>query len=93
MCELAYGPPPDKYVAAHSCNNGHLGCVNPNHLSWKTKSEDMKDRLKTGQIFNKLSIYDVEKIRASTNKVPEIANQFNVSQSTVYRILKKRIWR
>ncbi len=39
LCEMVYGPPPtDKHQATHSCGNGHLGCVNPNHLEWKTSS-------------------------------------------------------
>ena len=37
--------PGDEYQAAHSCGNGHLGCVNPNHLTWKTRHENQADRL------------------------------------------------
>lgn len=38
MCELAHGPAPSPlHEAAHSCGRGHEGCVNPQHLSWKTK--------------------------------------------------------
>lgn len=37
MCELKNGPAPsDKHHAAHTCGNGHMGCVNPMHLAWKT---------------------------------------------------------
>lgn len=46
MCILAHGEPPDPEMhAAHSCGNGHLGCANPNHLSWKTKVENEADRI------------------------------------------------
>lgn len=44
MCELAHGPAPTGHEAAHSCGNGHGGCVNPQHLSWKTPSENQRDR-------------------------------------------------
>lgn len=41
ICELAHGKPPtSKHEAAHRCGNGHLGCVNPKHLAWKTKQEN-----------------------------------------------------
>lgn len=45
MCELAYGPAPEgRPQAAHSCGNGHKGCINPRHLSWKSNSENQIDR-------------------------------------------------
>lgn len=45
MCALARGEPPTpKHQAAHICGNGHLGCVNPSHLRWKTNSENQYDR-------------------------------------------------
>ena len=36
-------PPEDKTMALHSCGNGHLGCVNPNHLYWGNHSDNVKD--------------------------------------------------
>lgn len=49
MCEMAHGAPPASfYEAAHECGNGHLGCVNPRHLSWKTRSQNQLDRRKHG---------------------------------------------
>lgn len=46
VCEDIYGSPPTpKHEAAHSCGNGHLGCVNPHHLSWKTRAENFADKL------------------------------------------------
>ncbi len=45
MCEYKHGPcPADKEQAAHSCGNGHLGCVNPNHVRWATKKENNDDK-------------------------------------------------
>lgn len=45
MCELINGAPPTPaHQAAHSCGNGHKGCVHPQHLSWKTQSENQIDR-------------------------------------------------
>lgn len=42
ICELTHGPAPVGYEAAHSC--GVARCVNPNHLSWKSRSENELDK-------------------------------------------------
>lgn len=53
MCELAHGPAPTGHVASHSCNNGHLGCVNPRHLQWKTPRDNLLDRRSAGTLTKK----------------------------------------
>jgi hypothetical protein len=45
------GPSPTpRHEAAHSCGNGHLGCVSPRHLSWKTHKENMADKVQHGTL-------------------------------------------
>lgn len=46
MCLMANGLPKTekKAMALHSCGNGHLGCVNPNHLYWGDAADNGKDR-------------------------------------------------
>lgn len=45
MCEFVHGPAPTgNHQAAHSCGNGHLGCVNPRHLRWATPAENANDK-------------------------------------------------
>src|SRR5579859_6085572 len=47
MCILAHGDPPAEGLhAAHDCGNGHLGCVHPKHISWKTVQENIDDRVR-----------------------------------------------
>jgi hypothetical protein len=48
MCLLAHGLPPDGHEAAHSCGKGHLGCVNPRHLRWATRLENVHDAMRHG---------------------------------------------
>lgn len=49
MCTLAHGRRPSaKHEAAHSCGNGHLGCVNPRHLRWATRRENVHDAIRHG---------------------------------------------
>lgn len=48
-CQLKNGPPPTpKHHAAHSCGKGKAGCVNPNHVSWKTAKENTADKVQHG---------------------------------------------
>jgi len=44
MCRLMHGDPPTpEHTAAHTCGNGHGGCINPHHLAWKTQAENLED--------------------------------------------------
>lgn len=101
MCILSHGEPPtERHQAAHSCGNGHLGCVNPNHLSWKTASENQLDRLehgtarKPGRPFNILTETQVAEIRAlgKTETHAGIASKFGVHRETVGNILRGVSW-
>jgi hypothetical protein len=51
MCVLVHGErSSSKYEAAHDCGKGHLGCVNPHHLKWKTHRKNEEDKIKHGTI-------------------------------------------
>jgi len=53
ICALAHGEPPTpKHEAAHSCGNGHLGCVNPGHLRWATCLENQRERWEHARAIN-----------------------------------------
>ncbi len=48
-CEEEHGPAPTpKHDAAHSCGKGHLACVAKRHMSWKTRAENMADKIVHG---------------------------------------------
>ena len=92
MCELAHGQAPeDRPQAAHSCGNGHLGCCNPRHLSWKSNSENQIDRRAHGRpeggkgTRTHLTPEQVATIRASKGIVPQtkLAEQFGVKRGTI----------
>jgi len=45
MCRLANGDPALPWLeASHTCEQGHLGCVNPKHLEWETHYENHQRR-------------------------------------------------
>lgn len=96
MCEYRHGPPPSpSHHSAHSCGRGTLGCVNPMHVSWKTPSENQKDRNHTGTPQRKLSPLDIDQIRALEGraKPAEIAKQFGVSLRNIRLILAGETWK
>lgn len=92
MCELVHGPAPDdKPQAAHSCGNGHLGCCNPHHLSWKDNSENQRDRRAHGAPEGaigprtRLNPDQVATIREMKGKVPQVvlAKLVGVKRGTI----------
>ena len=106
MCEKVHGPPPTpKHEAAHSCGCGHLGCINPKHLSWKTRSENQQDRRKHGthgrganmrtrRIGFKLNPELVAEIRTIGNTVSkeELGRRYGVTPSNIAKILSRKSW-
>lgn len=101
-CEAYHGPAPDgKSHAAHDCGNGHLGCINPLHLSWASPAENIADKERHGtKQFGeahhraKLSEADVRKIRSLKGRMTQfqIAEIFSVSESAVSLIHTRRNW-
>lgn len=102
VCEKINGvAPTQKHEAAHSCGNGHLGCVNPNHLRWATHSENMIDMIEHGRSmrggkhhFAKLTEEDVRKIRQLSHSLSlrKLAKMFGITSATVCAIKARRSW-
>jgi predicted XRE-type DNA-binding protein len=99
MCEMVHGPAPGRnYHASHSCGRGHLGCVNPRHLSWKTVSENQLDRAEHGTRnmgpYGKLTDAQAAEIRALKGSMPqrEIAAMYGVSRSTISWVMTGKTW-
>lgn len=102
MCELAHGPAPsNRHEAAHSCGNGHEGCVNPRHLRWATRQENARDAIGHGTWVHgetvgnsKLTESDVRAIRTLAGKVlqREIAERFGVSRKAIGLIISGKNW-
>lgn len=89
MCQLAHGPAPSKdHEAAHSC--GNRGCVNPHHLSWKTRAGNQYDRRLHGTMRSgrKLSKRQWDEIRGLKGKLTqrEIAARYGVTFQNISAI-------
>lgn len=93
VCERAHGPRPSNiHEAAHSCGNGHLGCVNPKHLRWATPMENAADRIKMGTTLKgernpmaKLSDAETKAILAQKGRTTQaaLASAYGVNPSTI----------
>lgn len=101
MCRMAHGEPPTPlHEAAHSCGKGNLGCMNPNHLSWKTHAENMADTLLHGTHnrgerngMSRLTEDDVRAIRASTEHRAVLAKRYGISRTYVYQVRRRLRWK
>lgn len=103
MCTIVNGQKPTpNHEVAHSCGQGHLGCVNPRHVRWATPSENQHDRLIHGTHTSgeknwntKLTENDIGKIlellkTGYTHKW--ISDRYNVSRENITRIKNGKVW-
>lgn len=97
MCELVNGPPPTpQHQASHICGLGHEGCVHPQHLAWKTNSENQLDRREHGTVleswtrkFTPELIAELRSLRDDMTQM-QLAERFGCSLGTVQYYLKYR---
>lgn len=91
MCRMAHGNPPSaQHLAAHSC--GNRKCCNPKHLSWKTGSENQRDRPSQGRPFTGRrrhfnpdqvrAIREMKGIRTSNS----LASEYGCTESNIRQI-------
>ncbi|MBY2986402.1 hypothetical protein [Rhizobium leguminosarum] len=102
MCILAHGEPetPD-LEAAHTCHNGHLGCMNQRHLEWETRVENAQVRPRARFGSNspsaKLSEESVAEMRrmysAGKASQEELAELFGITIATVNSAIHRKTWR
>lgn len=102
ICKRRHGPPPTpEHEAAHSCGKGHEGCINPEHLSWKTHAENQADRARHGtdnigerNPQAKITVQQVREIRAlwGSKSQSAIGRLYGISRSTVSLIHARKLW-
>lgn len=104
LCELAHGPAPtdQHYDAAHNCGQGHVGCLNPNHLRWATPKENQADRVAHGtdmpgmkNVTSKLTDDQVREIRRvgySMHK-DDLGAMYGVTGTCVWYVIEGYTWK
>jgi hypothetical protein len=101
MCEWVSGPPEQPDLdAAHSC--GNCSCVNPRHLRWATRSENMADTIDHGTaprgerhggaVLDEPAVLKIVARLDAGNTHQAIADAFNVSRNTITDIAKGKNW-
>lgn len=103
MCRLVHGEAPTPvHESAHSCGNGHLGCMNPNHLRWATRRENMMDKIGHGTMLRgethgmvKLTEDAVRTIRRLRGEasLTELSSRFGVTRSAISAIWRRKTWK
>lgn len=94
VCERSHGPKGQDFQAAHSCGNGHLGCVSPWHLSWKTRIANNEDRIIHGTWGTKLSEEQVREIRSADPALTkqELADRYGVTRQAIAWVISRKGW-
>jgi hypothetical protein len=93
ICQQVNGlPPTPEHHAAHSCGKGHLGCVNPRHLSWKTPSDNFKEGEKHPRFkLNSVKVAEIRRV-IGAEKVQVTARRFGVTEATIRKVQKGKLW-
>lgn len=102
VCIEVHGRAPSKrHVVAHSCGNGHLGCVNPRHLRWATQKENHADKFIHGTIARgsrngnaKMDEQTARMVKAMIPKMTqrEIAARLGITRSAVRDLKIGKTW-
>jgi hypothetical protein len=103
MCIEAHGSPPEgKNEAAHSCGNGHIGCVSPVHLRWDDHLGNHADKAMhgtnlAGEKHNmaKLTEEQAKYIISMEGVISprDLADKLPVNRDTVRRIQRGLLWK
>jgi hypothetical protein len=101
--ELYNGPIPSGMFVCHKCDN--RGCVRPDHLFLGTAKANTADMIEKGRqarntghpgeshAMAKLTEREVRAILKSVGPARIVAAKFNVSESTIYMIRGRHIWK
>jgi len=101
VCEKVHGAPFNGAYAAHSCGNGHLSCINPRHLSWKTAKGNSEDAIAQGRTVRgrhpraKLTADGVCYIKRNAGRLTptKMGKTLGVSRFVVHRVLSGHSWK
>lgn len=107
VAEAVIGKCPPGLECRHLCGNGDSGCVNPHHLAWGTRAENIADRKVHGvavdppvhvgrdNINVKLTEEQVREIRRMLKSgvaMARIAESFGVATNTIFMIKSGKTW-
>jgi len=99
---IAVGPPPQPNMdCCHTCD--FRPCVNPNHLYWGTRQQNVDDARSRGRIplgeahanslLTKVSVAEIKSRARNGEMGTTLAREFGVHPNTIYSILRGDSWR
>ena len=95
--QMHNGTIPRDLMVMHSCDNP--GCVNPEHLTVGTHTDNMEDRGRKGRAAcgtrhgrSKLSEEQVLAIRGDSRTLRCIAADYGVHRTIIHRVKRREIW-
>lgn len=90
--ELANGPIPEGMVVMHSCDTPY--CVNPDHLSVGSHSDNTQDMLvKRREGMSRLTPEQVLEIRSSSEGTRTLSRKHGVAETTIYHARTGVSWK
>lgn len=97
MCIFVHDDPPTpQHHAAHSCGNGHLGCVHPGHIRWRTPLQNRIEANEHGTgnqpAPRRLTFDQVQDIRINPKSSYDLALEYGVHQDTIAQIRRGETW-
>lgn len=101
MCQLAHGKPQiPELDACHSC--GVRLCINPNHLRWGARTENMEDAIGHGMTtrgerhgnhkLKETEVVEIIQLLSSGETHDRIADLYRVGRTTITDIAKGKNW-
>lgn len=97
--EFFNGPISDGLIIRHKCDNP--ACINPEHLEIGTHKDNAEDRVSRGRgdkrhgernTAAKLTEKQAKEIKYSSERNVDLAEKYNVSQTTIHEIKKNKKW-
>lgn len=95
ICTRIHGQQPSpNHEVAHSCGKGHLGCINPGHVSWKTSAANKEDKIEHGTFGLRLRPEEAVAIKLAKGRVSAktLASDYGVCFGTIYEIWRGEKW-
>jgi hypothetical protein len=105
VCEHVHGPAPTpEHEAAHSCEKGHLGCIDGAHLRWATHVDNHGDRIRSGTILRGEDIAHAKLTTESAIAIRRryasglftqqtLADEYGVSRRAVGKLVTGETWK
>ena len=95
VAEAHLGERADGHEVRHSCHRGGEGCINPRHLSYGTRRDNVRDMLKARRHPNqRLSYEKASAIRAEYAQggvtQRELGERYGVARGTIGKIVRGR---